>query len=657
MTRAYYSEHTANFLLQGSDHILGSLTRHHQFGLDDLQKNAWLGQIDILKKNLQAYHQSYILFEYSIPRMGKRVDVVLLISGIIVLLEFKVGESHYPSSALDQVIDYALDLKNFHEQSHNNVIVPILVATEAHPVNNSLRSYDDHIFMPLKANKHNLGQIISQVMSSISATNFDPIKWRDAIYKPTPTIIEAAQALYRGHDVKDISRSEAGAINLSLTANAISEVIEDAKKNHQKSICFVTGVPGSGKTLAGLNIANERLQINKNEHAVFLSGNGPLVKVLREALARSALGNKISTDGNYPTKKSALTKAQTFIQNIHHFRDEALNTNLPPLEKVVIFDEAQRAWNLEQTASFMKRKRNFPNFSMSEPHFLISIMDRHKDWSVIICLVGGGQEINTGEAGLLEWFDALRNHYSDWQIYHAPNLSDDEYTRSHQISDYFSPDQVSVDNRLHLAVSIRSFRAESISSLVKAVLDDEKPKAKELLREISSRYPIVITRDIEKAKLWLKMKARGTERYGLLASSGGIRLRPIGINVQAKIDVVNWFLNGKSDIRSSYFLEEVATEFDVQGLELDWGCIAWDADLRYGLSGWEYKSFRGTDWQNINDTSRKRYLRNAYRVLLTRARQGMVILVPRGNEDDHTRKPTFYNATFNYLQDIGFDVL
>lgn len=656
-TRAYYSECVVDFLIQEPDYILGSLARQHQFALDDLQKNAWMGQIEILKHSLQAFPQGYILFEYSIPRMGKRVDVVLLISGVVIILEFKVGDSRYSPNAVDQVLDYALDLKNFHEQSHSRPIVPIVVATEADTVNNPLRSFDDQIFVPLKASKNNLGQIICQVTSAISAPDIDPIEWRDSIYKPTPTIIEAAQALYRDHNVKEISRSDAGTINLSRTAEAISEIIDNARKNNQKSICFVTGVPGAGKTLAGLNIANERLQTNEEEHAVFLSGNGPLVTVLREALVRSTIEDKHLAGSNVRTKKSALMKAQAFIQNIHHFRDDALNTSQPPLEKVVIFDEAQRAWTLGQTASFMKRKRNVRDFSMSEPHFLISIMDRHPDWAVIICLVGGGQEINTGEAGLLEWFETLQAHYPGWQVFHSPDLTDDEYTRGHQLSGYFDQTRVKIDSRLHLGVSIRSYRAENMSNLVKAILDNDIQKAKNLRQEISARYPIMITRCIDSAKAWLKSKARGTERYGLLASSGGIRLRPIGINVQVKTNVVNWFLNGKDDIRSSYFLEEVATEFDVQGLELDWSCVVWDADLRYGFDDWEYKSFRGTNWQNVNDDLRKRYLRNAYRVLLTRARQGMVIVVPYGDEDDPTRKPSFYDKTFNYLKEIGFEIL
>ena len=451
--------------------------------------------------------------------------------------------------------------------------------------------------------------------------------------------------------------SDAEAINLSLTAEAISEIVDNAKGNQTKVICFVTGVPGAGKTLAGLNIANERLRTDQDEHAVFLSGNGPLVKVLREALTRDEL-SRLPNPHTGMTRKLVLSKVEAFIQNIHHFRDDAIDSNAPPVEKVVVFDEAQRAWTLEQTESFMKRKRRIEHFGMSEPQFLISVMDRHSDWAVIVCLVGGGQEINTGEAGLIEWLDAVKTNFPNWEVWCAHNLLDDEYTRGQKISELIGSTKLQFDSRLHLAISLRSFRSENVSGLVKALLDNDCEKAIDLLQAIGESYPIVITRDLATARHWLKTKSRGTERFGLLASSGAIRLRPIGINVKSEIDVVDWFLNKKSDIRSSYFLEEVASEFDIQGSEPDWTCVIWDADLRYIQDKWDFKLFRGTDWYNVNDSARMRYLKNSYRVLLTRARQGMVIVVPQeGSDEDQTRKPEFYDGTYYYLRKIGFEVI
>ena len=652
MGRSYYSNSIQNFLKDDENHILGNLTRNHEFALEDLQKNAWLAQIRILKDQLFKYPNAHIFFEYAIPRMGKRIDVALILNGGIFALEFKVGERNYPRYALDQVIDYALDLKNFHEQSHGKPIIPILIATEAETVEPDIQKYEDDIYYPLKANKGSITQVLDIVTQNLSNNYIDPHLWENSIYKPTPTIIEAAQALYKGHSVKEISRSDSDTINLSKTSDAISTIIDESKKNNRKSICFITGVPGAGKTLAGLNIANER-----NENAVFLSGNGPLVLVLQEALARNEVTD-VQQNGKRLSKNSALSKTKAFIQNIHHFRDDALHNESAPTEKVVVFDEAQRAWNVEQTASFMKRKKGIPDFNRSEPEFLISVMDRHEDWATVICLIGGGQEINIGEAGLPEWFSAIKEKYPHWHVYVSNKLREDyEYNRGMDLFNQINQDQLSMVDDLHLAVSIRSFRSEKVSEFVKTILDCKIDDAKELYKQIGNDYPIVLTRDISRAKQWVKNKARGTERYGLIASSRAYRLRPFGINIKAKIDPKNWFLNEKSDIRSSYFFEEVATEFDIQGLELDWTCVAWDADLRHSDSCWSYKIFRGTNWQNINDEIRKLYLKNAYRVLLTRARQGMVIFIPEGDNSDNTRKEEYYDGTFNYLKDIGIKII
>jgi hypothetical protein len=587
--------------------------------------------------------------------MGKRVDVVLLLNDTVFVIEFKVGASQYEKYAIDQTLDYSLDLKNFHEQSHNKKIVPIVVATEAPEFNNTLDQFEDSVFSPLRANKHHLLDIIHLVPFK-SNNDINPAEWEESIYKPTPTIIEAAQALYKGHSVKEISRADSDTINLSKTSDAIAKIIDDSKLNNRKSICFITGVPGAGKTLAGLNIANERHNINEGEHAVFLSGNGPLVLVLQEALARNEVSEKKGTSEEL-SKKAALRRTKAFIQNIHHFRDDYLQTNQAPIDRVAVFDEAQRAWALEQTSSFMNRKKGIQDFNMSEPEFLISVMDRHKDWSIIICLIGGGQEIHTGEAGLLEWFLAIQRDYPHWNVYASDKLTGQEYTRGKDIFSMISKERLFLMNELHLSVSVRSFRSEKVSALVKSILDCDSTEAEKLYSEIKNNYPIFLTRNIEDAKNWLRSKARGTERCGLIASSGAYRLKPYGIQVKNKIDPKIWFLNDKNDIRSSYFLEDVATEFDIQGLELDWTCVAWDANYRYMEGQWAYKKFKGTSWQNINDETIKLYLKNTYRVLLTRARQGMIIFIPNGDDTDITRMQSFYDGTYNYLRSIGISCI
>lgn len=649
MSRAYYAAPVDTFLSENSLAILGALADHHEFDLEDLQKNAWKMEIELLKQVLVGV-PGHIYFEFSIPRMGKRVDVLLAACGIIFVIEFKVGEHSYPAHAIEQVMDYALDLKNFHETSYPYPIVPILVATEAKTAKSPLIAYPDQAYEPLMANSATLAINLQNCLNSIPHSPFDPPAWEAGQYKPTPTIVEAAQALYRGHDVHEITRSEAGAENLTDTSDAVDQIITQAKRDHQKAICFITGVPGAGKTLAGLNIANSRLQTDEDEYAVFLSGNGPLVTVLREALIRDDVskGHK---------RKDAARKAQTFIQNIHHFRDEYVNNEIPPLEHIVIFDEAQRAWTKEMAANFMKRKRGFLDFKMSEPEFLIGVMDRHTDWAVIICLIGGGQEINTGEAGLTEWFSALNKYFPDWHVYVSQQITDSEYLSERRPSDLIPKSRLSVEDKLHLAVSVRSFRSEKVSALIKAILDCDLDLAKSIYSQVSPSYPIFLTRNLDTARNWVREQARGGERYGLLASSGAARLRPEGIFVNASIEVKHWFLNNYQDVRSSFSLEGAATEFDIQGLELDWSILAWDADLRFLNGAWDYKAFRGDKWLTVRDATRRLYLKNSYRVLLTRARQGMIIYIPYGDKEDVTRLPAFYNGTYEYLCDVGLKVI
>lgn len=409
-SRWYWEASSEDFRRTESTAILGKLVVHHPFDLGSRQRDAWLHQIENLKLLASAVSRGHFFLEFSIPRMGKRADVILLAGGIVFIIEYKVGAGEYWGHAADQALDYALDLKNFHTGSHDRTVVPILVATDAPAVVLVVERWTDGVTRPLLANSETLVPLIKAVLSELgSDAADDPLAWARSSYKPTPTIVEAAQALYQGHDVHEISRSEAGAENLSRTASYIADVIERAKQEQRKAICFVTGVPGSGKTLAGLNLATERMRASEEEHAVFLSGNAPLVAVLREALAQDEV-ERCQLVGQPKSKKDAVRHASTFIQNIHHFRDEYVGNNEVPTERVVVFDEAQRAWTEERTSKFMK-ERGHNDFDMSEPDFLLSVMNRHRGWCVVVCLIGGGQEINTGEAGLGEWFTAIQKHY------------------------------------------------------------------------------------------------------------------------------------------------------------------------------------------------------------------------------------------------------
>ncbi len=654
--RAYYSSSIEEFLNISKNEILGIIHKNDtSTEVNILQSNTWEQEISILKDQLSSFTKGRIMFEYAIPRMGRRVDVVILYKNIVFLLEFKCGDRDYRASTYDQVYDYALDLRNFQKESHDKLIVPIMISTRAVAKEPEIVEYD-RILEPIKCNSRNIADAIIKVSNIYSEPGFDYLLWKNSEYLPTPTIIEAAQALYRGHNVAEITRSDAGAENLTVTTDEINKIIEYSKANGRKSICFVTGVPGAGKTLVGLNIAIQRSDAQEGEHAVFLSGNYPLVTVLQEALARDKV---IQTEniGKRLSKREALRSTSAFIQIIHKYRDSYVgNNNIPP-ERVAIFDEAQRAWTEEQISKFMKTKKGVLDFNYSEPEFLISTMDRHKDWAVVICLVGGGQEIHTGEAGLPEWFDSLRRSFSDWDVYITPQLNDEEYKRSYSWQDLISGLNIMEIEKLHLSTSIRSFRTPDLASFVKAVLDVDTQKAIELLERFKHKYPIVVTRELDKAKNWVRSKSKGTTRYGLLASSGGLRLKSEGIFVKNSVSVENWFLNGKDDVRSSYYLEDVVTEFDIQGLELDYTIVAWDADFRFKNNEWHYYNFSGSSWKNINQESREIYLKNSYRVLLTRARQGMVIFVPRGNDKDITRLTKYYDGIYNYLVSVGVDEL
>lgn len=625
-----------------------------------------------------------IFFEFSIPRMGKRVDVLAIIKGVVFVIEFKVGEHKYHRAHLEQVWDYALDLKNFHEPSHKALLAPILVATEAKLsfLEIATTSHNDNLLLPMKVNKVDLGNAIASIVDVLKKSretsfpapwagedntfvtppvafckdNVDPDDFSKGRYSPTPTIVEAALSLYHYHTVDDITRSDAKATNLTKTTSIIAKIIKKAKSEKRKIICFVTGVPGAGKTLVGLRVATSHLgEINGNA-SVYLSGNGPLVAILQEALARDKIKNE-KAKGRRFTKGQAKASVKAFIQNIHHYRDAYLVDPQPPYDHVAIFDEAQRAWNREQTVKFMKQKKGRHSFDYSEPEFLISCLDRHQDWAVIVCLVGGGQEINTGEAGISEWLSGIKNKFTSWEVCISPNLTAAEYAASDVITNLQNVTQVHLEDDLHLGVSMRSFRAEHLSLFVQSMLDMDKGVALDAYTQIKGKYPIVLARDLQKAKEWLRQKARGSERYGLIVSSQAQRLKPFGIDVKSPMHPVYWFLNDKEDVRSSYYLEDVATEFHVQGLELDWACVTWDGDLRYSPDGWGTFSFVGSKWQNIHKEARKSYLINAYRVLLTRARQGMVIVVPEGSLEDPTRQSSFYDPTFYYLKGLGIEVL
>jgi hypothetical protein len=649
---AYLGCTVAEFLQLSPNEVLGRLVGGDSFSnLEAEQRWAWRDEIEILRTALQGL-SGWIYLEFDVPRLGSRIDAVLVSGPAVFPIEFKVGETRFTLGAHNQTWDYGLDLKNFHGASHDAPIFPILVATAANSVDSAwATAHEDGVRPPRRANTEALASAIQDGLAAVAGSpQIDGEAWGAAPYHPTPTILEAARALYSRHTVEAITRNDAGATNLRITSAAVEEIIDAARERKEKAIVFLTGVPGAGKTLVGLNVATRRRDLG-DARAVFLSGNGPLVAVLQEALTRD----------EYERNQRAIRKGlirqrvKPFIQNVHHFRDEGVRSPEAPHDHVVIFDEAQRAWDREKTADFMKRRKKLPNFAHSESEFLVSYLERHPEWAVVICLVGGGQEIHTGEAGIAAWLEAIHDHFPGWRTYISGSLHDAEYAAGGSIEALARRGQLTYDSRLHLATSMRSFRTEKVSAFVKALLDEDVEAARELHAQVAERYPIVVTRDLDRAKDWVRYRSRGSERCGLLASSQAQRLKPHAIDVRVNVDPIQWFLADRTDTRSSYYLEDAATEFQVQGLEVDWACVTWDADLRRGSASWSYHSFRGDAWTTIRKPDRQRYLLNAYRVLLTRARQGMAVFVPRGEPSDPTRDPKLYDRTFAFLLSTGME--
>ncbi len=661
----YYFNTIENLNQESNEDVFNKLCGKDEFASNEQQKKAWKEEIRILQDQLEPFLNGHVILEYTIPRIGKRIDAICIINNLLFVIEFKVGADKYTNFAKDQTLDYCLNLKYFHEESKDIIIIPVLIATEATESiikkNNKMDS-DDKIYDICCINKDGLTSCIEYFISECSnkTKKINPTKWINAKYAPTPTIIEAAQYLYRHHEVGNIKQN--GAEDISITTKTINDIINKCKENKKKAICFITGVPGAGKTLVGLEIANSRHSFKEEEHAVFASGNGPLVDVLQHALAIDI------TTRTKKTKKEALTETTAFIQDIYQIRREALGKTEPPIEKVIIFDEAQRSWDEKTLTSFLKDKRVNYSLSMSEPEFMLQMMDRHEDWAVIICLVGTGQEIYKGEAGIGTWFEAL-DKYSDWSIYTSNQIDNKNYFGGSNKN----RKNLFIKNELHLNVDQRSFRAKSLSIFVDALLENRIKDANQIYQGFKKDYHIFITRDLNKAKKWVRNSAHGKERYGLIASSGGKRLRAEGIWVPTNINHISWFLDGKGKVDSSYQLEVAASEFKVQGLEIDYAILAWDANFRYENNNFAYYqlgvkqqklddkrvvgSYREyeSSWNKINNDQEKTYLKNAYRVLLTRARQGLIIFIPKGNNSDPTTLSEYYDGTYNYLREIGIE--
>jgi len=660
----------AEFLRTDADRIIGILAQSiGNSGIDtqrSLQFDVWKRQIEILgdaildlivsKPEAASYH---IILEYQIPRRQKRPDAILLANERIIVIEFKIGTSTYDAASRWQVVDYAMNLRDFHAESSGRSISPVLCASEASSFEPNYTRDDERIVAhELLANGSNLSQAIlrsieRQLPSPALRSIIDPRAWINSSYRPTLTIIEAAERLYGNHSVREISHAYAD--NLEKTTDMLADVILDAKTNSKRCICFVTGVPGAGKTLTGLNVVHDpKVREHLGRSGIFLSGNGPLVKIVREALISNQhrAGRK---------KKDVSHEVTTFIQNVHHFlRHHRENPSAIPHENVVVFDEAQRAWNRDQ----MLRKEKVDR---SEPSELLEVMERAEKWSVIVALVGGGQEIYRGEAGLEAWGNAVLEAKERWSVVASHDvIHGGASVAGHHLFQSAIPEnwELRIERSAHLNVSVRSHRAQQLAKWVNRLIEFDFENAWKMIPD-GIEFPIVVTRDLDKARIWLRNHSRGDAdiRCGLVATSEDRRLRAHGIENSSDFlfgyQFEKWFLATADDVRSSFSLEVAATEFECQGLELDWVGLCWGGDMTPDESnlGWEYRNFKGSNWKNCRQPSERAFFRNRYRVLLTRARYGMVIWVPPGSDKDPTRDPARFDRLFEYLRKCGVQEL
>ncbi len=586
-----------------------------------------------------------LLPEYSLRRLGRRIDAVLVTDRAILVLEFKVGSTAFAAEDCRQVEDYALDLQDFHSLSRRHPIIPILVATEARPGPAMWPLLIEGVSAVLHSSGGGLGQLLRDLWRRLPAPArpLDTAAWEAAPYRPVPGIVDAACTLYSRHGVADITTARADAKNLTSTTDTILAAIRAAQAEHRHVVLFVTGIPGAGKTLCGLNAV---FGAEREAGAVFLTGNPTLVHVLREALARDA------ASADHADLRAARQRTKAAIQALPAFRDEHVKTGHVPPEHVVIIDEAQRAWSADY--AIRKGRDRDVRLTDSEPGHLLDIMALHHDWAAMVCLVGNGQEIHDGEGGLAEWGTALAMRPL-WQILAAHGAQDEADPRRRL------PGLANLSTRteLHLDVPVRSLRNPAAAAWVDAVLQDDSLAARGIAD--AAALPFLLTRDLSKLRGYLRAESRGWRRSGLVASSGAKRLRADGLGVELPhMDapaVANWFLDRWPDVRASDALEQVATEFSCQGLELDFVGLCWGGDLVRTRGGWSVRRFAGTSWQTRSSRDGIANRLNTYRVLLTRARYATAIWIPRGDPDDLTRDPAELDAVAEFLTACGATAL
>ena len=639
------------------------------FQLLSTQSVSWEVSIPMLQAGLrEVMHrmpnaQSWgVLLEYPLYRLRRRIDLVVVARDFLFVVELKVGADRAEVSDISQAEEYALDLRDFHKASHGLKMQPVLCCTDlSKPQPGPDYDPDRQVQDVMVVSAPDLASLmVGRYCSALPdlGEQLSLEAWDLSSYEPVPTIIEAATTIFAGHSVKSISRSDAE--NLSECSQEVLRLIDEAKAKGRRRVIVVTGVPGSGKTLAGLNVAHGGVNAETDRgEVVYLSGNTPLVLVIREALAQDEKA-RCDMRGDKRTLASIRHDLQTRIQHINDFLKEYCrhDRQKPPHEHAVVFDEAQRAWDRKQGQKKFGR-------NATEPELLLEVMGRHTPhWAAIVCLVGAGQEINTGEAGMRQWGEALAS-IEGWElITPAAAIRGAGDTAGTALFPDGAPSglHVQTDDRLRLTVPMRSYRSELVSVWVDAALSDEPDRAAEIALQLTA-YPITLARSLPACRSWLKQNARGLRRAGLLASSKASRLLAEGLGssltVEDKNKICHWYLKPIDDYRSSNSLEITANEYTCQGLELDFAGVCWGGDFMRTTDGrnWSFRQLRSTSWNRVHNQDVQRFIQNKYRVFLTRAREGMVLFVPRGDLADNTRPPMHYDGLAQYLAACGAQMI
>ena len=666
--RTYYESSIEDFVsLKHPRDIIEFLTESDE-STDEyelyLQKEAWYNQVRILQKYLKD-KKGFIIFEYALSRVNMRIDVVLLMDGVVYSLEFKNNEIEFKDDDINQADGYGYALKNFYEANRDKYIVPILIATKA-PDSECSEGSDlgiDKLFTLFKTNTTKMEQYIDLIRSKYGSeviyTEEDFENWIKSPFKPNPTIIQSARSIYMNNQVDEFFKFDAGEENLKVTERTVENIVKEAEENKIKIICFVSGVPGAGKTLVGLDLAGKTRNESNGDipEAVFFSGNGPLINVLTDALGRDAYARNPE---KYQSKWRAINDVKVFIQDLHAFKQDIISVKKKTIEEnVLIFDEAQRVWDNEQLEKWLTKKgadKSF--FGLSEADLLLNTFD-DKEWGVIVALVGLGQDIHNGEDGLSVWFKSLLEKHTEWEIRLSKEIFEQKADNLDAYIDSIKNcPRVQEDSGLYLKTCIRTPRAKNLSEFAEALLHNEPEKAKEALAKFDN-YPICITRNLKLAETFVSSNTRRKERCGKLCSSNS---KILGRNSHCFDNIDNWhfanWMNDESGRDSSNSLIFSASEFNIQGLEIDWSLLGWDMDMYYSNGEW-HKQKMLTPKRFVESTDiQKKHILNSYRVLLTRARKGMVIYIPKANDfPDAFNVSKYFDSTFEYLKSCGIKVL